>query len=82
MVCPTCKAIAAVLDAAGVPKGAAKSIGKYAGDKIEKPVKRRAKSAWNKYVKNPKNQIKWKTGAKKGLLNLKAMARAYKKKRR
>lgn len=82
MVCPTCKAISAVLDAAGVPKGASKKIGKVAGEKIEKPIKKRAKSAWNKYVANPKNQIKWKTGAKKGLLNLKAMSKAYKKKRR
>lgn len=39
-------------------------------------------SKWNKYVRNKKNQIKFKSGAKKGLLNLKAMARAYKKKRR
>lgn len=48
-----------------------------------KPVKRKMKrSAWHKYMKNSKNQIKFKRGAKKGLLDMKAMARAYKRSRK
>lgn len=83
MACPTCKAIAAVLDAAGVPKSASKKVGKMAGTAIEKPVKRAIKrkaSKWSRYMKNPRNQIKFKSGAKKGLLNMKAMAREYRRK--
>lgn len=83
MVCPTCKAISAVLEAAKVPKGVSKSVGNMAGNAIEKPIKRKIKkkaSKWSRYIKNPKNQIKWKTGAKKGLLNMKAMAREYRRK--
>lgn len=40
---------------------------------------KRKLSAWQRYLKNPRNQIKFKTGTKKGRLNLKAMARAFKK---
>jgi hypothetical protein len=48
-----------------------------------KPVKRKMKrSSWHKYMKNSKNQIKFKRGAKKGLLDMKAMARAYKRSRK
>jgi len=47
------------------------------------PVKRKMKrSSWHKYMKNSKNQIKFKRGAKKGLLDMKAMARAYKRSRK
>ena len=35
-----------------------------------KPVVKRAKSAWQKYIGQSKNQIKFKSGAKKGLLNM------------
>lgn len=40
------------------------------------------KSAWHKYIGNKKNQIRYKSGSKKGLLNMKAMSREYKKKRK
>ena len=39
----------------------------------KKPVKL---SKWNKYVKNKKNHIRYKSGKNKGKLNLKAMAKA------
>ena len=47
-----------------------------------KPVARRAKSAWQKYISKPKNQIKFKSGSKKGLLNMKAMAKKFKRSRK
>ena len=40
------------------------------------PVK---KTGWHRYMKQKKNQIKFKSGKMKGRLNLKSMARAYKK---
>lgn len=42
----------------------------------KKKVKR---TGWHRYMKQKKNQIKFKSGKMKGRLNLKAMARAYKK---
>lgn len=48
----------------------------------EPDKKPRARSAWNKYTANPRNQIKYKSGKKKGLLNLKAMGREYRKKKK
>ena len=47
--------------------------------KPQKP-KRRNLSKWQKYMKQKKNQIKYLSGEKKGRLNLKKMARAYRKK--
>jgi len=47
--------------------------------KPQKP-KRRNLSKWQKYMKQKKNQIKYKSGEKKGRLNLKMMGRAYRKK--
>lgn len=44
---------------------------------VEKPRKR---SGWQRYMKQKKNQIKFKSGKMKGRLNLKAMGRAYRKK--
>ena len=44
--------------------------------------KRRKKSAWQKYVANKRNQIKYKSGKRKGMLNLKAMGVQYRKKKR
>ena len=44
-----------------------------------RPVVKRAKSAWQKYIGNSKNQIKFKSGTKKGLLNMKAMAKKFKR---
>lgn len=44
--------------------------------------KTRKKSAWQRYLGVKKNQIRFKSGAMKGRLNLKAMARAYRKGRK
>ena len=41
--------------------------------------KKRKPSAWNRYCAKKSNQIKFKSGKKKGLLNLKAMGVQYRK---
>jgi len=46
-------------------------------DKKRKPAK---PTAWSRYMKNPKTQIKFKSGKKKGMLNLKAMGVKYRSK--
>ena len=43
---------------------------------------KRKLSDWNKYVKNKKNQIKFKSGKNKGKLDLAKMSRAFKRSRR
>ena len=43
------------------------------------PVKKRKLSGWQKYIKNKRNHIKFKSGDKKGRLNLKAMAVKFRK---
>lgn len=43
---------------------------------------KRKKSAWQRYMGQKKNQIKFKSGPKKGQLNLKAMGKAYRKGRK
>ena len=48
----------------------------------EQPKKTRKKSAWQKYVANKRNQIKYKSGKRKGMLNLRAMGVQYRKKKR
>ena len=45
----------------------------------QEPKKKRKRSKWNIYASKKANQIKFKSGKKKGLLNLKAMSKAYKK---
>ncbi len=42
-------------------------------------AKKRKPSAWNRYCAKKSNQIKFKSGKKKGLLNLKAMGVQYRK---
>ena len=44
------------------------------------PKKTRTLSKWQKYVKQPKNKILYKSGKDKGKLNFKAMGRAFRKK--
>ena len=39
----------------------------------------RKKSKWQRYMGQKKNQIKFKSGKKKGQLNLKAMGKAYRR---
>ena len=43
---------------------------------------KRKLSAWQKYIKNSKNHIKFKSGAKKGRLDLAKMSKAFKRSRR
>lgn len=47
-----------------------------------KPVVKRAKSAWQRYIGQKKNQIKYKRGPKKGLLDMKAMSKKFKRSRK
>ena len=46
--------------------------------KTTQKVKRKL-SAWQRYIANSKNHIKFKSGARKGRLDLKKMSRAFKK---
>ena len=58
------------------------AVDKFTGEQF-KP--KRKLSAWQKYIKNPRNQIKYTRGTnyyKKGQLNLKAMGVQYRKKKR
>lgn len=48
-------------------------------DEAPMAPKKRKPSKWNRYTAKKSNQIKFKTGSKKGLLNLKAMSTAYHK---
>ena len=43
---------------------------------------KRKLSAWQRYIKNSKNHIKFKSGPKKGRLDLAKMSRAFKRNRR
>lgn len=55
-----------------------KKVSKSASPPNKKP---RKKSAWQKYMGQKKNQVKFKSGAKKGRLDLSKMSRAYKRSR-
>ena len=48
--------------------------------KITKP--KRKLSAWQKYIKQKKNKIFWKSGKDKGKLNFKKMGRAFRKQKK
>lgn len=54
---------------------------KSVGSKVAKGAKatKRKLSAWQRYIANSKNHIKYKSGEKKGRLNLKAMSKKFKK---
>ena len=43
-----------------------------------KPVKKRKLSAWNRYVKQKKNQIKFKSGKRKGQMDFAKMSKKFK----
>ena len=51
-------------------------------DMMDAVPRKRKLSAWQRYIKSKKNQIKFKSGKKKGQLNLKAMGKAYRKGRK
>ena len=55
---------------------------KKAGTKVAKKtatVVKRKLSAWQRYMKVKKNQIKFKSVDRKGMLNLKAMSKVFKR---
>jgi hypothetical protein len=68
----------------GLKKGArvARKASKGVLKAAAKTATPRRASKWSKYIKNPRNQIKFKSGVKKGLLNMKAMGREYRRKNR
>jgi len=57
---------------------------KSTGKKVAKAAKttKRKLSAWQRYIKNKSNHIKFKRGDRKGRLDLKAMSRAFKRSRK
>ena len=63
-------------DARQMVKSAKQSVasGKKVAAKTKRPL-----NAWQKYVKANSKKFKYKSGAKKGQINLKAMSRAFKK---
>lgn len=44
--------------------------------------RKRTKSAWQRFMANPKKQIRFKSGKRKGRLDLKRMAAAYRREQR
>ena len=50
--------------------------------KTVKKAAKRTKSAWQRYMGVKKNQVKFKSGPKKGRLDLSKMSRAYKRSRK
>lgn len=67
-------------------KGQARREAKKAGASVvksaTKSAKKRTKSAWQKYMGQKKNQIKFKSGPRKGRLDLAKMSRAFKRSRK
>lgn len=63
----------------------ARKQAKQTGEKVVRAGVRkttRKLSDWQKYLKNKKNHIKFKSGPKKGRLDLSKMSRAFKRSRR
>ncbi len=60
-------------------KRQAKKAGVEVVKRVTKSTKKRAKSAWQKYISKKSNQIKFKRGPRKGQLDLKRMSAAYKR---
>jgi hypothetical protein len=66
-------------------KRQARTEAKKAGAEVVKRGVRTTKrklSAWQKYIKNKKNHIKFKSGPRKGRLDLAKMSRAFKRSKR
>ena len=66
-------------------KTEARKQAKKAGEKVVRTGVRKATrklSDWQKYIKNKKNHVKFKSGARKGRLDLAKMSRNFKKSRR
>ena len=69
----------------GAKREARKQAKKAGADVVRsgtKTAKKRVLSAWNKYVAKKSNQIKHKSGPRKGRLNLKRMAAEFRRKQR
>jgi len=66
-------------DARQMVKSAKRSVasGKKVAAKAKRPL-----NSWQKYVKANSKKFKYKSGTKKGQINLKAMSRAFKKTRK
>jgi DNA polymerase elongation subunit (family B) len=66
-------------DARQMVKSAKKTVrsAKKVASKVKRPL-----NSWQKYVKANSNKFKYKSGTKKGQINLKAMSRAFKKTRK
>ena len=64
-------------------KKEARKIAKKAGSDVvragAKKTRKVAKSAWQRYMANKKTQIKFKSGSRKGRLDLKKMGVAFRK---
>ena len=63
-------------------KKEARKVAKKAGAEVVKSGTRRAKSAWQKFMANKKKQIKFKSGKRKGRLDLKKMGAAFRREQR
>ena len=66
-------------DARQAVKSAKRSVrsAKKVGSKVKRPL-----NAWQKYVTANSKKFKYKSGSKKGQINLKAMSREFKKGRK
>jgi hypothetical protein len=63
-------------------KSEAKRTARKAGVQVVKSTAKRTKSAWQRFMANPKKQIRFKSGKRKGRLDLKRMAAAYRREQR
>jgi len=80
MVCPTCAAIQALLNAGGLPESVSAVVGREVGTRVEKRVKRvvkRKASKWNIHVKK-----EWKAYKRKHPNGRKTFASIVKKAKR
>lgn len=68
----------------GAKKQARKEAKKAGAEVVKRGVRttKRKLSDWQKYIKNKKNHIKFKSGPKKGRLDLSKMSKAFKRSRR
>lgn len=60
-------------------KKEARRVAKKAGADVVKAGVKRTKSAWQRYMANKKKQIKFKSGKRKGRLDLKRMGAAFRR---
>ena len=63
-------------------KKEARKVARKAGAEVVKSGVKRTKSAWQRYMANKKKQIKFKSGKRKGRLDLKRMGAAFRREQR